>query len=80
MPMMYLKETALHCRGDKFVAKCSRLIQILSDTCQVLEQDLKLVAGNTVVVVSQLTEQVLVLLLQIGRAQNSQCHLHRKHL
>jgi len=78
--MTYLKETAFHCRSDKFVPKCSRLIQILSDTYQVLEQDLKLVAGNTVVVVRQLTEQILVLLLQIVRAQNSQCHLHRKHL
>jgi len=80
MPMTYLKETAFHCRSDKFVAKCSRLSQIFSDTYQVLEQDLKLVAGNTVVVVRQLTEQILVLLLQIVRAQNSQCHLHRKHL
>ena len=78
--MMYLKETALHCRSDEFVAKCSRLIQILSNTYQVLQQDLNLVAGNTVVVVCQLTEQVLVLLLQTGRAENSQCHLHWKHL
>lgn len=60
---MYLMETALHCRSDKSVAKCSRLIQILSDTYQVLEQGLKLVAGNTVVMVCQLSEQVLVLLL-----------------
>jgi hypothetical protein len=80
MLMMYLLETALHCRCDEFGAKCSRLIQILSDTHQVLEQDLKLVAGDTVVVVCQLTEQELVLISQIGRAQNSQCHLHWKHL